>query len=99
MLHIPRYQLFLGMPISNEMLSALEKISPPMRTFFIQNSPIYLREIRHNQTLYLGKEVGPIAETLELEALEANIYSLLQKLLPSHPFKDTSLVLFARESV
>jgi hypothetical protein len=96
---IPAYQLFLGFPVENQILSALESLSLSVRTLFIQNSPDYLHEIYYEGRIYLGKPLKPMVDTEELEELEANIYSLLNKLLPNQPIKSNPLILFAHKNV
>lgn len=78
-------QLFLGFPIESTLANRLNA-----STFMDLN----LICIKGPKGEYVGKKIG---SSIDLEALhnaEANVYSLLRKLLPDFPFNASDLVLF-----
>lgn len=87
-------QLFLGFPLSSEFASKLEKTNPYAVSLFIQEKGDYLHEVNFKNGKYLGKFVNNLADFSELELLEANIFSILKKLVPNYPYEQNPLVLF-----
>lgn len=87
-------RLFLGFPIENSFSEELEKINPAIKILFIQDSGNYLQEVLYHRKRYLGKFTEPFPDSPAFELLEANIYSLLHKLVPNYPYKSTPLILF-----
>lgn len=87
-------QLFLGFPVDADFARELDKIRPEVLGQFIQNGEPYLQEICFHSTRYLGKFAGKGSHLSDLDLLDTNIYSILKKLVPQYPYKDTSLVLF-----
>ena len=90
------YQLFLGLPLSESYQRELNKLSASVRDAFIQSqSSPYLQQIEHEGAVYLGKFVGSSVELGSLDALQAHIYSLLEKLILHYPYKQHPLLLLA----
>lgn len=87
-------QLFLGFPVDKTFAMALQKANPAILAIFIQDNENYLREITWQDTRYFGKYVGKAADLNTLDMLEANIYSLLKKLVPEYPCLQVPLTLF-----
>jgi hypothetical protein len=86
-------KLFFGIVIDQEMKAHLEEVSPFLKNALIQNNEDYLQEITFENVTYLGKNLGKFINAQNLDMVEKNIISLLQKLLPNYPF--TPLTLFA----
>lgn len=77
--------LFLGLPVDAAYEKALAKIDPQVRELFISNAKeSYLNQVTVDDVCYLGKFLGDIAYVPELELLEKNIYSILNKMIPNH---------------
>lgn len=90
--------LFLGFPIDSSFASAMKKLDPKILDFFFHSSSgDYLLEVSHEGTPYLGKYVEELCSVSEITLLQSNIYSILKKLLPSYPYDDVPLVVFATE--
>lgn len=77
--------MFLGFPLDANLSAYLKSL---------KGFPLDLVEIQGPDGLFIGKKVGPTIDRETLHNVEANIYSLLQKLAPTIPFKNSSLVLF-----
>ncbi len=90
-------KLFLGYPLKDEALfQALKEMNPNIYTYFIDNGSDYLQTLEWKEDHYLGKQVPPLTDLETLENLQENIYSLLHKLLPNYPFRETALKLFTK---
>lgn len=87
-------ELFLGFPIDLLFAEKLTALDPGYRALFIQDNAIYLREITYNNIRYIGKVAGKVSELTALDLLEANIFSLLKKLVDDYPYQKNSLHLF-----
>lgn len=87
------YYLFFGYQIDRILSNELNKINPEIKSFFIKNGSDYLHQITHNDKEYLGKLITPPSEISSLELTEANIVSLLKKLVPSFIPKKNYLLL------
>lgn len=91
--------LFLGFPVSASYSEALRKIDPQiMKMFVSDNEDSYLSEITFENILYIGKYVGEVITVSELELLQQNIYSILNKMIPNHMCLNVPLVLLAAPS-
>lgn len=87
-------QLFLGFPANKDFNLALQKVNPAVLAMFIQDNESYLSEITWEGSRYIGKYLDHVADLQTLELLEANIYSLLKKLVPDFPCRQIPLCLF-----
>lgn len=79
-------RLFLGFPIGSELASYLSASNP----YLWEN----LILIKHQEEEYIGKLIGSSIDREGLHNAEANVYSLLSKLVPNFSFYETSLILF-----
>lgn len=86
-------EFFLGFPIAPSYANKLSALDPDYYALITQGES-YLREIEYEGKRYLGKAAGSLINRDSFETLEANIYSLLNKLFPEHPYEQTPLVLF-----
>lgn len=91
------FQLFLGFPVDELYAEELSKANPYVVAQFIQKEGDYLREITYQDMRFFGKFLGHIAELQQIELLEANIYSLLKKLVPNFSYQEIPLYLFPIE--
>ncbi|MBA3723073.1 MAG: hypothetical protein H0W88_11835 [Parachlamydiaceae bacterium] len=87
------YQLFLGFPLNSDYQILLKQTPENLRSLFIQNDPDYLQEVEHEGILYLGKSLGSSVQIQKIDQMEANIFSLLQRLVGNYQYKSVSLVL------
>jgi len=87
-------ELFLGYPLDLQFIKSIEALNPHLLATFVNNDSEYLHEIVHQQQRYFGKFVGACVEVAHLELLEANIISLLRKLIPNFSCQEAPLVLF-----
>lgn len=92
-----KYVLFLGFPIEPVYQSSLDATNPHAVSLFIRNDSDYLHEVTKKGVRYLGKKLGDFADLSHCELIEANIYSLLQKLVPDYSYDKASLVLLPIE--
>jgi len=88
-------KLFLGLSLSIEQRALLDKINPVLRGCFVKNSedPVYLTDVQCGLQRYLGKYVQTPFVLKDLDPLELNIMSLINKVLPLHQFPPQSLQL------
>lgn len=86
-------QLFLGYLVDSAFEAKLHQLDPQLKSLFINPAGDYLQEVVIAQSRYLGKLIGKTSSPAQLELAEANIYSILQKIDPTHPFHQTPLVL------
>lgn len=89
-----KVHLFLGFPVDSNFSIKLDQINPAIRTLFIKSEENYLHEVQKNNQCYLGKLIPNKSELPALEMLEANIYSLLKRLVPDYPYENVPLALF-----
>jgi len=94
---VPNYQLFLGFHVDDVFHSSLNHVAEDVKLFFIQEGDTYLHRVRHNGKVYLGKFLGDKSDLQNLRNVETNIYSLLTRLVPAFPCKETALRLFPAE--
>lgn len=87
------YHLFFGFPLNSVYQDTLNKIPSNLRSLFIQNHSDYLQQVEYNGSVYLGKNLGPYIEYNTLDMAEANIYSLLRRLIPDYPYEDSLFLL------
>jgi|LakMenE18May11ns_1017448.scaffolds.fasta_scaffold9369885_2 hypothetical protein len=88
-------ELFLGFRVGESYRAKLDLVDRDLKNLFLKNDQeIYLEENFHEGIYYLGKSLGKIKDFSSLEALEANIYSLLKKLVPDYPYSEEPLSLF-----
>lgn len=92
---LPDSTLFLGFPVDEAFSSALEKINPDYFSLFVQSEDAYLKEVHFQGVRYLGKYVNDEEPLTQLGLLEANVFSLLKKLVTDYDYSKTNLVLFA----
>ncbi len=91
-------ELFLGYPLSEELIEKLFRVKQELRALFIQDHPDYLQETYFQGQRFLGKKVGSIADLDALFLLQENILSLLKKIIPDHPYQNDALILFPLHS-
>lgn len=86
-------RLFLGYPLNEICSQKLAIADFAVKSTFIRPEEPYLQELEFEGTQYIGKYAGESTDLESLELLEANIYSLIKKLLVDYPCDKTSLVL------
>lgn len=92
---IPEHvDLFLGFPVTEELAAQIDSLPAKQRDLYIQPSGEYLTEVSIETGHFFGKPCGKLARREDLILLEENIYSLLEKILPNYPFRETPLTLF-----
>lgn len=80
------YELFLGFPFNLDIKKALDDVPNGKKLFFIQKDPNYLRYIKQDEKIYLGKTVGDLFDLNHLNEMHLNIESLLKELMPMYHF-------------
>jgi len=92
-------ELFLGFPMDAHFTESLNALDPRLVALFINNGEdsAYLEKIAYQNADYVGKYVGEMSEIQSLSLLEANIYSILKKLVPHYPYETVPLILFPAE--
>ena len=86
--------LFLGFPVDEAYQAKLLALNPQLLDLFIQKNGEYLQEMVFQGQKYLGRVIASPAQLADLDLLESHIYSLLNRLLPSHPYEGSELLLF-----
>lgn len=87
-------ELFLGFPCDKEYLSLYQNLPASLVKVFVNGDSTYLQKIDTEAGSFLGKRIGKQTDVEGLKNLEENIYSLLKRLTPDHPVKETSLMIF-----
>ncbi len=87
--------LFFGFCVDEVFARSLAKHKPEYISLFVHADDNYLQELHHQGKYYLGKCVNNTESVTQLKLLEANIYSLLKKLVADYPYTDSDLVLLA----
>lgn len=77
--------LFLGFPLQNSIEKCISHLGRDEHSLIL---------VKKQGGVFLGKKLGNSIDCEGLHNAEANIYSLLNKLIPDFPFQETSLVLF-----
>ncbi len=93
MMEFSRISLFFGVEVTEELDQALQSVNPHLLMLLIHNDSEYLHEYHEKGTRYLGKNLGTFVEGKALDLIEANIKSLLKKLVPSYPLDKISFQL------
>lgn len=88
-------QLFLGIPVDALLAEKLAIIPPQILQLYICEGDNYLQKIEDHGISYLGKHIENCVELSSLQLLEANVYSLLKKIVPDYPYHATPLVILA----
>ena len=88
------YTLFFGFPVDPLFEKELSKVNPHMLDQFIQTGGDHLEERVHLEMRYLGKDLGSLADLQTIELLEANIFSILKKIVPDFEYNEIPLMLF-----
>jgi len=94
---LPVYQLFLGFPVDENLSKMLDSLDEGIKSLFFQDNEQYLQSVAHKDLLYIGKFVGVKSDMQTLHSLEENIYSILRRVAPNFPYKETPLRLFPIE--
>jgi hypothetical protein len=88
-------KLFVGIPIQDSFAEQFSKSNPQLIDIFIKrNNPEYLQEVEQNGIVYLGKSIQTACDIVSLDLIQANILSLLKKIVPDYSYSDVRLVLF-----
>lgn len=88
-------QLFLGLPVDASLLARLKSSKDYVR--YLSSESDYLTEVSGEHGSFIGKKLAQSVDQESLQNIQANIYSLLNKLDPEFPFKTIPLVLFPHE--
>ena len=87
--------LFLGFPVDDSFAKTLETVDAQLAALFIRkDASDYLQEVIYRNVRYFGKFAGEISDIVQLRLLEANIYSLLKKIVPHYQSEKIPLLLF-----
>jgi hypothetical protein len=84
------YQIFLGIPLDSLFQAQLKQVPPPLHALFIH--PEYLQQVEYAGQSYLGKVLDSLIEIQTLDSMEANIYSLLARLVADYQKKPLVLL-------
>ena len=88
--------LFLGFPVDPPFASSLAALDPATVGLFIDDKEQnYLCSLDFEGKRYLGKYAGDLSTLTDLELLQNNIYSLLNRLVPASPCRSIPLSLLA----
>lgn len=85
--------LFLGVEIDEELRKQLLYANPHAIDLFINNDPVYLQEVEHEGSRFIGKVCGRHQLIESLDLVTDNATSLIKKLVPE--YKEREFVLFA----
>lgn len=85
--------LFLGLPITPTFEISLKQANPGLLALFTKGGSDYLEYCDVRGQRFLGKTLGDSAELGRIELVEANICSLISRLVPDYSSKHTPLVI------
>lgn len=87
-------ELFLGFPVKEDFSHLLKELKKEQLALFIGESDnAYLEQIEIAGRKFIGKKVGEEAHLESLIGVESHIYSILNKIFPDYPSKNTPLIL------
>jgi len=87
-------KLFFGMKIDSKMREALAQATPGDRRYFEDPNSPYLRVLNLNEDQWIGKIVdGGIAPT-EVEDIQRNVISILNRVAPGARHSPSSMRIF-----
>lgn len=88
--------LFIGFPLSEDYQFELDQVPSAVKGIFISDHPSdYLQKVTREGIVYLGKKVESPFDLMQSDSTKANIFSLLNKLVPDYPYDEQSLYLMA----
>lgn len=87
-------KLFMGVVVEGPFAAKFAAANPQLVALFLGPEREYLLEVQHEGKRYLGKTISTSSDLASLEQTEANIVSLLKKILPDYPYDDLEMVLF-----
>ena len=88
-------KLFFGMKIDSKMREALAQATPGDRRYFEDPNSPYLRVLNLNEDQWIGKIVdGGIAPT-EVEDIQRNVISILNRVAPGARHSPSSMRIFS----
>src|SRR5438445_4151287 len=87
-------KLFMGVNIEGPFADRLSNANPQLVALFLNPEREYLLEVQHEGKRYLGKMISTSCDLASLEQIEANIVSLLKKIVPDYAYDQIELVLF-----
>ncbi len=74
----------------------LQSANPSLVALFTKGGDDYLETVEHHGQRYLGKCVGENADLARITLVEANIMSLLRRLVPDYPYQETPMLVLAK---
>src|SRR5262245_44965258 len=90
-------KLFFGLKIDSKMREALAQATPGDRRYFDDPNSPYLRVLNHGEEQWIGKLVdGGIAPT-EVEDIQRNVLSILNRIAPGARHSASSMRIFSVE--
>ncbi|NGX55634.1 MAG: hypothetical protein KR126chlam2_01273 [Chlamydiae bacterium] len=93
--HLPfQLKLFVGFSPDSNFEEGMEEANPYLASLLTGGGD-YLQKANYNQKRYLGKPTSSLLSVQQLENLEANVVSLLKRLVPGYPFENHPLCLLA----
>lgn len=84
----------MGVAIEGSFAARYAAANPQIAALFLNPEREYLLEIQHEGKTYLGKTISTSADLASLGQMEANIVSLLKKIVPDYSYDDMEFVLF-----
>lgn len=87
-------KLFMGVVVEGSFATQFATANPQMIALFLNPNREYLLEVQHEGKRYLGKTISTAADLASLDQMEANIVSLLKKIIPDYAYDQMELVLF-----
>lgn len=91
------YELFLGLPLTQDYEARLSRVPSVQLEFYIQNDPNYLQSYKVDGVAYLGKAMGVSLSVNSIELQKSHIFSLLKRLVPDYPYDFNSLTIVAKD--
>ena len=75
-------KLFFGMKIDSKMREALAQATPGDRHYFDDPNSQFLRIVAHGDDQWIGKMVEPGIQPTEVEDIQRNVLSILNRIAP-----------------
>ena len=86
-------KLFFGMKIDSKLREALGSATPGDRHYFAEDSP-FLRVLSAGEDQWIGKIVDPGLAPSEVEDIQRNVISILNRISPGTRFSAAAMRIF-----
>ena len=88
--------MIIGAKITDKLQESLDNCLPAYHFYFKDNNPDYLQIVRIEGERVIGKKLGPGVPVSQLNDYAENVRSILKKICPEYPWKETDIKVFVQ---